>query len=72
MYNGQIDDKSQAGSLVFPGEKEESHSNPSSDAAGRAITRRLERGKVTITFADQDNPDIVDAVLGLLLQNLPE
>ena len=72
MYNGQIDDKSQAGRLVFPGEKEESHSNPSSDAAGRAITRKLERGQVTITFADQDNPDIVDAVLGLLLQNLPE
>ena len=72
MYNGQIDDKSRAESLVFPGEKEESHSNPSSETSGRAITRNLERGQITITFAEHDDPEIVDAVLGMLLQNLPK
>ena len=71
MYNGQNEIK-QAESLVFSTVKEESHSNPSSDPAGRAITRQLQRGTVTITFADHDNPDIIDEVLGMLLQDLPK
>ena len=35
------------------------------------ILRHLERGQITITFAEHDDPEAVDAVLGMLLQNLP-
>ena len=72
MYNGQNGEIRQAESLVFSANKEESHSNPPGEEAVRAITRNLERGQITITFAEHDDPEIVDAVLGMLLQNLPK
>ena len=70
MYKGQCGRKKKAESLDFSGISAESLSCLQAGAPAWAIIRKLDLGQATITFADRDDPEIVDLVLGILLQNI--